>query len=121
MRVITLSIASLITAWKRGSSRIDADEALLAQIPPAMMQHLLRQGWLLEFVIIFFPPVAVFIVEYVVGLLWPDYGPQDAGTYFVVATAMLFSRVFSWRGFGRGAVMAELRYRHKHGKWRWER
>jgi hypothetical protein len=72
MRVITLSIASLMGAWKRESVRIDPDEALLAQIPPAMLRHLLRQGWLLEFVLLFFPPMVVVVVEYIVGWLWPD-------------------------------------------------
>lgn len=120
MRVITLSIASLMSRRKRGSSRIEPDELLLAQIPPAMMQYLVRQGWLLEFVFLLFPAVAVFAVEYVVGSLWPEYGLQDAGTYVVVVLVMLLTRLFNWRSVGRGAVQAELRYHHQHGKWRWE-
>jgi hypothetical protein len=120
MRVITLSIASLLSARRRRSSHVESDEVLLVQISPAMMQHLLRRGWLLEIEFLVLPAVIVFILQYAVGWFFPDYGLSEPGHYVAVTAALLLSRLFSWRSLGQGAVNMEVRYRHEHGK-RWER
>jgi hypothetical protein len=63
MRLITLSIASLLSARPSGSSSAEPDEALLAQIPRAMLRQLLRRGWILEIEFLLFPVVMVFAAE----------------------------------------------------------
>jgi hypothetical protein len=122
MRIITTSIAAFLNLRARRSTRDDPDADLMAQLPPEMLKHLLREGLYLEFSSLLLPiPIVMLADRLISPLLIQSYQPMDMSTYAWVVGALLLSRLFSWRRFGRGAAGREIAYHRKHGKWRWER
>jgi hypothetical protein len=121
MSVITPSIARFLSVRLNALAlgRISADTA--SEIPPEMLRHLRNQG--IAFVVSW--PVWMVGGMTSLGALFDylgwfplDLSPASVGINFGVQ--MLGALIFA-PYFMRAPLKRELNYRHKNGKWRWER
>lgn len=112
---------SAAATMKSEATSAPSDEALIAEITPAMLtklkadsrQQAISQGFVFMF-------LAVFV--------FPNFAKQFDGWLGVSAILLalaffIFAVVTMFRSFfGQPSVLRdELAYRRRHGKWRWER
>jgi len=104
------------------------DKALLAEIPPAMLGKLELDGRLLGYLFLFLALTTIPTLNLTVPFtesISAALGLGSGGPQRVAAGAYVFGLfggcLFLPWYFKRGSVKAELKYRRRHGKWRWER
>jgi hypothetical protein len=104
-----------------GSTSTSSDDAALAkEIAPAMLEKLKRdgkdRGHRHGSDLLMASNVGLLLL-----LLNPDWHPELLRWYPILLVGMFAAwLVLPWY-FSKRSVAAELSYRRKHGKWRWER
>lgn len=109
------------------SSSDSTDQALIAEIAPAMLAKLKLDGSLYGYLILILGltiiPTLSFpgsVTEFIAAALrlGPD-GPRRVADFVYLFAVFGGCLILPWY-FKRSSVRAELKYRRRHGKWRWE-
>ena len=121
MRVITPAMARLLGSVRSPFLADGSDPDLIAELPPEMLRHLLREGLHREILGLLIPiPLMFFLDRAVISLLIREWQPVGFEFYFTCLGGMLLTTIVGWKSFGRGPLKREICYRRLHGKWRWE-